>query len=174
MISPPPSYAPRQFADDRKTPSRSRESSRRHGGESKDGSHPALFTPRLSLPPASSTSCSLQRFNAILCKFVCGQVYMVPGLSVSFIHPPPLLDLSTSSASSRRRLPPRFKSTAIVSPLSALLHHFSGSTSPKAYQHTRGRIHAHMSLYHSIYTWMCTRGVQKAAYLLLFEPAIIT
>lgn len=40
-----------------------------------------------SLPLASSASCSLQRFNAIPCKFVCGQVYMVPGLSVSSIYP---------------------------------------------------------------------------------------
>jgi len=53
------------------------------------------------LPLASSASCSLQRFNAIPCKFVCGQVYMVPGLSVSSTYP-------RSSPPSAYRLPPRF------------------------------------------------------------------
>lgn len=73
---------------------------------------------RLSSPLASrplASSCSLQRFNAILCKFVCGQVYMVPGLSVSSIHPsplfstyPPLVLLVVRHPASihRHRLPP--------------------------------------------------------------------
>lgn len=76
--------------------------------------------------PLASASCSLQRFNAIPCKFVCGQVYMVPGLSVSSIYPRsfsslrPAIRLPRPPPAIRRFNPPP------SSPLSAL--HYSGST----------------------------------------------
>lgn len=120
-------------------------------GESKGGLHPALLSPLASRPLASS--CSLQRFNAILCKFVCGQVYMVPGLSVSSIHPSPLLfpflDLSASRPA--RRPPPRFNPPPSASPCPPSLLHTLG-------QHRRKRINTHaivsvhVCLYHGMYT----------------------
>jgi len=116
MISQPPSYAPGPSVAARRRPQNSVatdwEGSRRHGGL---GGLPPL--PLRPVPPPPSlcylspaSSCSLQRFNAIPCKFVCGQVYMVPGLSVSSIYP------RSSSLRPACRLPSAapLQSTAII------------------------------------------------------------
>jgi len=84
-------------AGDRKTPSRGegREPAR---SVTPEGVAAATRKPSFSLHRPASTSRSLQRFNAIPCKFVCGQVYTVPGLSVSSaVHPRPVTSASIRS-----------------------------------------------------------------------------
>jgi len=134
-------------AGDRKTPSRSREGSRETARSVAPEGVAAAATrkPPFSLHRPASTSRSLQRFNAIPCKFVCGQVYTVPGLSVSSVHPrpvavprsppsPPLQSAATSAASP----PPRHP----------------GSTSPREHisTHAAPRLCSCLCLYRDVYT----------------------
>lgn len=168
MISRPPSYAPRQFADDRKTPSRSREDSRRRRVQRV--AYASLLSTSFLSPlrrPAACNGLTRSCANLYAAKFI-----WYPGWA---------LVPSTPFPSSRLYLPLRLvspsssatplQSTAIVSSRSAL-----GQHRRKRYQHTRAVSYpcTYVFITVCICTWMCTRGVQKAAYLLLSEPAIIT
>lgn len=87
MISRPSSYALGPCGSSQATAKLRHVAERVVGGTESLGEvayHPSSAARFL---PLASASCSLQRFNAIPCKFVCGQVYMVPGLSVSSIYP---------------------------------------------------------------------------------------